>query len=325
MKTKIISMENHGSVEVMKLKVIDLPLPTTDQVLIRHAAIGVNYIDTYHRSGLYPLTFPSGLGLEAAGVVEAIGPDVTRFSVGDRVVYCGGDLGAYSEARLLSEQFLVLIPEGVSYQDAASSLLKGITACFLLTKTYSVSAGETILWQAAAGGVGLLAVQWAKHLGAKIIGTVGSDEKAALATQYGCDEIIKYRAEDVGQRVQELTGGEGVSVVYDSVGQATFEGSMESLAKFGLFVSFGNASGSVEPFAPLRLASQGSAYFTRPRLFDHISDIKLYQDMAKQVLLLLQQKVLTPVCGQQFALADVANAHNALEGRLTKGSSLLIP
>lgn len=309
----------------MQLQDVQLPAPQADQVLLRHTAIGVNYIDTYHRSGLYPLELPAAIGMEAAGVVEAIGPEVSDFSVGDRVAYCGGPLGAYSEARLLPEKFLLRIPQGVSDRDVAASLLKGLTVCFLLTRTRPLVAGETILWQAAAGGVGLLAMQWARHLGAQVIGTVGSEDKAVLAQQYGCDHVIRYRDENVSERVRALTGNKGVPVVYDSVGQATFEGSLLSLAKFGMLVSFGNASGPVESFSPLRLASLGSLYFTRPTLMDHIADIRSYREMAGQVFSLLQAGVLKPLCGQEFALADAASAHRALEGRATTGSSLLIP
>ncbi len=325
MKTKAIRISCTGKPEVMRLQDVDLGSPKADQVLLRHTAIGVNFIDTYHRSGLYQLKLPAGIGMEATGIVEAIGSDVSEFSVGDRVAYCGAPVGAYAEARLLSERFLLRIPEGVADRDVAASLLKGITACFLLTRTRALVAGETILWHAAAGGVGLLAVQWAKHLGARVIGTVGSKEKASLAKKYGCDHTINYRDEDVSDRVRELTEGKGVPVVYDSVGQATFEGSLRSLAKFGLLVSFGNASGPVEPFSPLRLASHGSLYFTRPTLTDHIADVQSYREMAGQVFSLLQNGVLRPLHGQEYALVDAASAHGALEGRDTVGSSILIP
>jgi NADPH2:quinone reductase len=240
--------------------------------VIRHTAVGVNYIDIYHRTGLYPVAGPpSGLGLEAAGVVEALGPGVTEVAIGDRVAYATGPIGAYTERRVMPAAQLVPVPAGVGDEQAAAMMLKGLTAQYLLRRTHRVRSGETILFHAAAGGVGLIACQWAKHLGARVIGTAGSDEKAALARANGCDEVIVYTRENFTDRVRELTGGAGVPVVYDSVGKATFEGSLDCLAPLGLMVSFGNASGPVPPVSIAVLAQKGSLFLTRPTLASYVA------------------------------------------------------
>ncbi len=257
-----------GGPDVLEAVDIPRPEPRPGQILVRHQAVGLNYIDTYQRTGLYPIKFPAVLGQEAAGVVEAVGEGVERFRIGDRVAYTG-QTGAYAEFHAVPAARAVRLPDGVSAEAAAASLLKGMTVEYLLRRTYKVAAGETILVHAAAGGVGLILVQWAKALGATVIGTVGSQEKAALARSHGCDHIIFYRHEDVAAKVREITGGAGVPVAYDSVGKDTFEGTLASLARRGMFVSFGNASGPVPAFEPLRLQRAGSLYFTRPSLVDY--------------------------------------------------------
>jgi NADPH2:quinone reductase len=259
-----------GGPEVLEAVEVEAPTAGPGQVLVRNRAIGLNFIDTYQRSGLYPVRFPAVLGQEAAGEVAAIGAGVTRFAPGDRVAY-SGQLGAYAEYQVVSAERAVRLPDTVSFEDAAASLLKGMTVEFLVRRCYPLRAGETILVHAAAGGVGTLLVQWATALGASVIGTAGSDAKAALARRLGCEQVILYRHEDVAKRVREITGGAGVPVAYDSVGKDTFEATLASLSRRGLFVSFGNASGPVPAFEPLRLSRAGSLFFTRPTLFDYIA------------------------------------------------------
>ena len=266
---RAVRFEKTGGPEVLELVDVDTPEPKPGQVRVRHEAIGVNFIDTYHRTGLYPVKLPCTPGGEAAGVVEALGEGVTSLKIGDRVAYSGG-FGAYAEANVVAADRAVRIPDGVDSRTAAASLLKGMTVEALLCRTYPVKAGETILVHAAAGGVGQIMVQWAKAIGAEVIATVGSEAKAEKARELGADHVILYREQDVAAEVRRITGGKGVPVAYDSVGKDTFEGTLGSLARRGLFVTFGNASGPVPPFAPGRLAQGGSLYLTRPTLFDYI-------------------------------------------------------
>jgi NADPH:quinone reductase len=308
------------------LEVVDAPVPVTSagQIVVRHEAIGLNFIDTYQRSGLYPTRFPAILGQEAAGRVEAVGRGVTRFVVGDRVAHVGRG-GAYAQVQAVGADRAVRLPDGVSFEIAAAALLKGMTAEFLLRRCRPVAAGETVLVHAAAGGVGTILVQWAKALGARVIGTAGSEQKAALARSFGCDHVILYRDEDVAARVRELTDGKGVAVAYDSVGKDTFEGTLASLARRGVFVSFGNASGPVPAFEPLRLSRAGSLFFTRPTLFDYIAATEELDASAAALFDMILSSRIRIEIGQTFPLAEARAAHEALEGRLTTGASLLIP
>ena len=313
-----------GGPDVLEPVQIDPPAAGEGQVVVRHEAIGLNYIDTYQRSGLYPMRFPAVLGQEGAGVVEAAGPGVTRFKVGDRVAYSGLS-GAYAELQAVPAERVLALPEGVSAEVAAASLLKGMTAEFLVRRCYSLEPGETILVHAAAGGVGTILVQWAKAIGASVIGTVGSDEKARLARELGCDHVILYRTEDVAKKVREITGGAGVPVAYDSVGKDTFEGTLASIARRGLFVSFGNASGPVPAFEPLRLSRAGSIYFTRPTLFDYAATRAELEESAGAFFGMVASGGVRVEIGQRFKLADARKAHEALESRETIGSSVLLP
>ncbi|CAN5248080.1 quinone oxidoreductase [soil metagenome] len=307
------------------LEPIDLPLPTPGpgQILVRHHAVGLNFIDTYHRGGLYPLKMPAVLGLEAAGVVEAMGEGVTRFKAGDRVAY-NGTLGAYAEAAVVPADRAVKVPAAVSLETAAAALLKGMTAEFLVRRCHKVEPGQTVLVHAAAGGVGSILVQWAKALGATVIATVGSEAKADLARGHGADHVILYGEEDVATRVQEITGGQGVAVVYDGVGKDTFEASLKSLSRRGMLVTFGNASGPVSPFTPLELSGK-SLFVTRPRLFDYIFTTAELDESADALFAVLASGAVKIEVGQTFPLAEARAAHEALEGRRTTGATLLIP
>jgi len=313
-----------GGPDVLEAADLPRPAPGPGQVLVRHAAIGLNFIDTYQRSGLYPMRYPAVLGQEAAGVVEALGDSVTDFKSGDRVAYSGQG-GAYAAFQVVPAARLLHLPDSVSFEDAAASLLKGMTTEFLVRRCHPLRAGETILLHAAAGGVGALLTQWAKAIGATVIGTVGSAEKAAMAKSLGCDHVILYREEDVPARVKEITGGVGVPVAYDSVGKDTFEMTMGSLARRGLFVSFGNASGAVPAFEPLRLSRAGSLYFTRPTMFDYTTTRAELEESAGALFGMLASGKLKIEIGQRFKLADVRKAHEALEGRDTIGATVLLP
>jgi NADPH2:quinone reductase len=322
---KAIRLETQGGPDVMTLQDVDLPDPGEGQVRVRHAAIGLNFIDVYHRSGLYPLSLPSGIGLEAAGVVEALGPGVTTLEVGDRVAYGAGPLGAYAQACNAPANRLVRIPDTIDDETAAAMMLKGMTVRYLLCATYKVKAGETILFHAAAGGVGLIACQWAKAIGATVIGTVGSEEKAELARAHGCDHTINYRSEDVAARVRELTGGAGVPVVYDSVGQATVMASLDCLKPRGMFVTFGNSSGPIRNFDLGILSTKGSLYVTRPTLMTYVgSDADLAETAGDLIGMVGSGKVRITV-NQRYALADARKAHEDLEGRRTTGATVLMP
>ena len=313
-----------GGPDVLEAVQLDTTTPRPDQILVRHHAIGVNFIDTYQRSGLCPMRYPAVLGQEAAGVVEAAGADVTRFRVGDRVAYSGQG-GAYSEFQAVPAGRAVPLPDGVSFDVAAASLLKGMTTDFLLRRCFPVKPGETILVHAAAGGVGTIMVQWAKAIGATVIGTVGSEAKAGLARSLGADHVILYRDEDVAARVRELTGGAGVPVAYDSVGKDTFEGTLASLARRGVFVTFGNASGPVPAFEPARLQRGGSLYLTRPTLADYAATTAELDESAGQLFAMLASGKVRIEIGQRFKLADARKAHEALHARDTIGATILTP
>ena len=312
-----------GGPEVLEAVDLPIPSPGAGQILVRHQAVGLNFIDTYHRSGLYPMKMPAVLGLEAAGVVEALGEGVTRFRAGDRVAY-NGTLGAYAEAAVVPADRAVKVPDGVTLETAAAALLKGMTAEFLVRRCHKVEPGQTVLVHAAAGGVGSILVQWAKALGATVIATVGSEAKAALARGHGADHVVLYGEEDVAARVQEITGGQGVAVVYDGVGKDTFEASLKSLGRRGVLATFGNASGPVPPFAPLELSGK-SLFVTRPRLFDYIVTTAELDESAEALFAVLASGAVKIEVGQTFPLAEARAAHEALEGRRTTGATLLIP
>jgi NADPH2:quinone reductase len=318
-----VQIQRTGGPEV--LEVVDIPAPTPGpgEILIRQEAVGLNFIDTYHRGGLYPMKLPAVLGTEGAGVVETMGEGVTRFSPGDRVGYAGAT-GAYAQLRTLPADRAVKLPDGISTRLAAASMLKGMTAEFLLRRCYAVKAGDAILVHAAAGGVGMILSQWGKALGARVIGTVGSAEKAEVAKAHGCDEVILYREEDVAERVKALTGGEGVRVVYDGVGADTFEASLNSLGRRGVMVTYGNASGPAPAVAPLRL-TRGSLYLTRPTLFDYIITTQELDESAAALFHVLGDGSVKIEIGQEFPLAEARRAHEVLESRATVGSTLLIP
>ncbi|NGM50087.1 quinone oxidoreductase [Caulobacter sp. 602-2] len=312
-----------GGPEVLEVVERDLPSPGPGQILVRHAAVGLNFIDTYHRSGLYPVKYPQVLGLEAAGHVEAIGEGVTRFAVGDRVAY-NGTMGAYAQASVVPADRAVKVPDGVDLEVAAAVLLKGMTAEFLIRRCFPVKAGQTVLVHAAAGGVGQILVQWAKALGASVIATVGSEAKAQIVRDLGADHVILYDHEDVAARVAEITGGAGVPVVYDGVGKDTFQGSLKSLGRRGVLVTYGNASGPVPPFAPLELGAK-SAFITRPRLFDYIVTTDELDESAAALFEVLASGAVKIDIGQRFPLAEARAAHEALEGRKTTGATVLVP
>ena len=323
MKTHAIRIHEYGGTEVLKWEKVDLPDPAAGEARIRHTAIGLNLIDTYHRTGLYPLELPSGLGSEGAGIVEAVGDDVTDVAVGDRVVYTGMPIGSYCEHRNFDASRLVQIPASISDEIAASVFLKGLTAWYLLRRSYVVQPGDDILLYAAAGGVGSIASQWASQLGATVIGVVSTDEKAKLAKSQGCDHII-MADDDIAARTRELTGGKGVAAVYDSVGKDTFTASLDALRPHGTLVTFGNASGPVEPFSPLELAQRGSLYVTRPILFHFIPTREDLLSACDELFAALDSGVEVRI-GQTYALKDAALAHLDIEARLTTGSTVLLP
>lgn len=309
----------------MKLVDVEVPKPGPGEIRVRHTAIGLNYIDTYHRSGLYPLAMPSGIGLEAAGVVEDLGPGVKGLKPGDRIAYGTGPVGAYAEVRNMPANRVSKIPKAISDEMAAGMMLKGMTVRYLLRATYRVKRGETILLHAAAGGVGLILSQWAKALGVKVIGTVGSDGKVAVAKAHGCAHVINYSNENVVARVKEITGGKGVPVVYDGVGQATLMTSLDCLRPRGLLVSFGNASGPVKALDLGWLSARGSLYVTRPTLMSYTAtDAELKETAGDVIEMVKSGKVTIPV-NQRYALADVVKAHEDIESRRTTGTTVLLP
>ncbi len=324
MQARTVRLEAFGGPEVMQLVDIDLPDPGPGEARIRHTAIGLNFIDTYHRTGLYPIELPGGLGTEAAGVVEAVGDAVSEVAPGDRIVYTGMPLGAYADARNYPAARLVPVPDVVGDEVAAAILLKGLTAWYLLHRSYPVQAGDTVLLYAAAGGVGSIAVQWAKSLGAVVIGVVGSDEKAERARSLGCDHIV-LSGDDIVSTVREITNGAGVAAVYDSVGKDTFFTSLDCLRPHGVMVSFGNASGPVEPFAPSELAKRGSLYVTRPVLFDFVDTRERLLAASEHLFARVLDGSIDIDIGQRYTLDDVERAHRDLEARRTIGSTILEP
>lgn len=321
--TKAIRIHETGGPEVLRWEDVEVGSPAAGQVRLRQTACGLNYIDVYGRTGLYPMAeFPATLGMEAVGVVEELGANVDNLAVGDRVAYAM-QIGAYAEERLIDAKHLVKIPDGISDETAAAMMLKGLTAHYLLFRTYPVQPSDAILVYAAAGGVGLILCQWAKLLGATVIGCVGSEEKAELAKQNGCDHTILYRDEDIPSRVRELTNGVGVAAAYDSIGKATFDASLDSLRPFGVLATYGNASGKVEPFNPGILAPKGSLYVTRPTLGTHVSTRELLTEGANRLIEVVSSGAVKIQVNQTFALADCADAHRALEARETTGSTIL--
>jgi NADPH2:quinone reductase len=322
---KAIRIHTTGGPEVLALDEVVVGDPGPGEARVRHTAIGVNYIDTYHRSGLYKLPLPSGIGSEAAGVVEAVGSGVDWVKSGDRVAYSGGAPGAYSTSRVMPAERLVKVPNAIDDRTAATLMLKGMTVQYLFRQTYKLSAGDTILFHAAAGGVGLIACQWARALGVTMIGTVGSDEKAALAKANGCTHTIVYTRENFVERVKALTDGKGVPVVYDGVGKDTFPASLDCLSPRGMFISYGNASGPVPPFDIMLLTQKGSLYATRPTLVTYTNSRASIDAMAKELFDLVVAGKIKSEPRQTFALKDAAAAHRALESRATTGASVLLP
>jgi NADPH2:quinone reductase len=323
-----ICIDKQGGPEVMKL--VDRPVgePGMGEILIRHHVCGLNFIDVYHRSGAYPMPNPPTLGMEAAGVVEAVGPGVTHLKAGDRAAYASNPPGAYSVLRVMPAKNVVKLPDAIPFETAAAMMLKGLTVQYLLRRTLPAEglvAGDHVLWHAAAGGVGLIACQWAKALGLQLIGTAGSDEKCALAKANGAAHVINYRTEDFAARVKEITGGRGVKVVYDSVGKDTWDKSLDCLRPFGLMACFGASSGAVPPFNPGILAAKGSLYVTRATLFTHIATREATQAMADELFDVVGSGKVKIHIEQRYALSDVAQAHRDLEARKTTGSSVLIP
>lgn len=321
---KAIQVRRTGGPEVLEPAELPVPDPGPGEILVRQEAIGLNYIDTYHRSGLYPVDLPFTPGGEGAGVVERVGEGVTRFRPGDRAAYAGG-FGAYAEYRALPEGRAVRLPEAISTETAAASMLKGMTAEYLVRRTWPLAAGETALVYAAAGGVGSILTQWARALGATVIGVVGGAKKAAVARGLGAHHVIDHRREDIAARVREITGGAGVRVVYDGVGKATFEASLKSLGRRGLLVSYGNASGAVPAFDPLLLSRHGSLFLTRPTLADYIATTEELDASAAALFEVMASGKVTVAINQRFPLEKAAEAHRALEASETTGSTLLIP
>lgn len=320
-----IKFDQFGGPDVLTVEDVASPRPGTGELLVRHTAVGVNYIDTYHRSGLYPLDTPSGLGLEGAGTVEAVGEGVAGYAKGDRVAYCTGPIGAYAEMHCVAADRMIRLPDAVSDEVAAASLLKGLTVQYLVRQIHQPEPGEPVLLHAAAGGVGLIATQWLKALGATVIGTVGSAPKAEVATEAGCDHVIDYSKENVAERVREITGGDGVPVVYDGVGATTWEGSLDSLRRRGLLISFGNASGPVKDVNIGVLAAKGSLFVTRPTLFDYTATAQDLEAAAADYLAVLASGDVKVNITGRYPLADAASAHEDLEARRTTGALILVP
>ena len=322
--THAIRIHSNGGPEVLQWEKVEVPEPNAGDVVVRQIAAGLNFIDVYFRTGLYKVpAFPSAIGNEGAGVVEAVGDGVTEVEVGDRVAYCMS-LGSYTQRRLIPAKQLVKIPKGISEQQAAAVMLKGCTVQYLIRQTYPVQKGETVLFHAAAGGCGLIACQWLKHLGVRVIGTVGTAEKAELAKSHGCDHPIVYTEDNFVDRVKELTDGRGVPVVYDSVGKDTFNDSLECLQPRGLMVSFGNASGAVEPFAPALLAAKGSLFLTRPTLATYTATRADLEKTTADLFGVLSSGAVTVEVNQTYPLENAAQAHRDLEARKTTGSTILL-
>jgi NADPH2:quinone reductase len=322
---KAIRISRVGGPEVMEYVDVEVGVPGPGEVRVRHAACGLNYIDVYFRNGAYPQSLPAGLGMEASGTIEAVGEGVTFLQPGDRIAYAAQPPGAYAEERVMPAKQVVKLPDAIDFETGAAMMLQGMTVQYLFNRTYPLRGGETILFHAAAGGVGLIACQWAKAIGVTMIGTVGSDEKGELAKAHGCTHVINYNKENFTERVREITGGAGVPVVYDSIGKDTFIPSLDCLAPLGMLVSFGAASGPVPPFTLQELASRGSLYVTRPSLFTHIAKRESLEEIAADLFRMVESgKVKIPV-NQRYALNDVAQAHRDLETRKTTGSTILLP
>jgi NADPH2:quinone reductase len=322
---KAIRFHETGGPEVLRLEEIEITAPRPGEAQVRHHACGLNFIDVYQRSGLYSVPLPSGLGLEGAGVVEAVGEGVTLVKPGDRVAYAGGPLGAYSEVRNLPAERLCLLPEALSFEQGASMMLKGMTVQYLIRSTYPVMPGDTVVFHAASGGVGLIACQWLKALDVTVIGTAGSDEKCALAKQHGAAHCINYRTENFVERVREITGGKGVPVVFDSVGKDTFLGSLDCLQPLGMMVSYGNASGPVPPLDLGLLSQKGSLFLTRPSLFHYVATRQDLEAASRELFDAVTSGKVKIAVEQRYALADAAQAHRDMEARKTTGASVLIP
>ena len=322
---RAIKIKKPGGPEVLDLEDINLNKPNKNEVLIEHTSIGLNYIDTYHRSGLYPLEMPSGLGMEASGIIKEIGPDVSEFSIGDRVSYAGVPLGAYSTHRIYNTKNLVKVPKEIDLDIAASIMTKGLTAFYLLHKTFPVKSGETILFHAAAGGVGQIFCQWAKSLGCNVIGTVGSEEKIDLAKKNGCDEIINYRKEDFAKRVMEITNGKGLSVVYDGVGKSTFEKSIECLKTRGTMISFGNASGPLDPINVPKILQPKGLYFVRPSMGQYLNTNEELNEAAKSLFDKVSSGKIKIEIFKKYKLDQVKQAHIDLESRKIVGPAIITP
>ncbi|MEY9964256.1 NADPH2:quinone reductase [Streptacidiphilus sp. MAP12-16] len=319
-----IRFHETGSPDVLRYEEVAVGDPGPGEVRLRHAAVGLNFADTYFRTGLYPAPLPAGLGVEAAGVVEAVGPGVTGFAEGDRVTYTGSPLGAYSTERVMPADSLIRLPEAIDFTTAAAMTMRGLTSAYLLRRIHPLEAGDTILLHASAGGVGLIVCQWAKLLGLTVIGTVSTEQKAELARAHGCDHIVYYRDENVADRVRELTGGVGVPVVFDSVGRTTFAGSLGSLRRRGLLVCFGTASGPVPPIDAMQLAIHGSAFVTRPALADYIADPAERAELAGELFGHVAAGRIKIEINQSYALKDAAQAHRDLEAGRTTGSSVFV-
>lgn len=323
--TKAIRIHKTGGPEVLSWDDVEVAAPGADEIRMRHTAIGLNFIDIYHRQGLYPLPMPIVLGTEGAGVVEAVGSNVKDLHVGQRVAYAGGQMGSYAEARTIPADNVVPVPDSIDDKVAAAIMLKGLTSHMLLFKIHPVKKGESVLVHAAAGGVGAILTQWAKHLGCLVIGTAGGAEKVAFAKAHGCDHVIDYTREDFTKRTKEITNGKGVSVVYDGVGKDTFLGSLDALEPFGHMVTYGNASGPVDPISPLLLTQKGSLTLSRPTLFTYTADPAMRRKAAADLFDVVAKGVVNIEIGQTFALKDVGQAHVALASRKTSGSTVLIP
>ncbi|MGH8303064.1 MAG: quinone oxidoreductase family protein [Steroidobacteraceae bacterium] len=322
---KAIRFHEYGGPEVLRVEDLDPGKPQAGEAQVRHTAIGLNFIDVYDRTGLYPGELPSGLGREAAGVITALGRKARGFKVGDRVAYVHSRSGAYCEVRNVPAERLVKVPRGISDEEAAAVMLKGLTAQYLLRRTYRVARGDAILVHAAAGGVGLLLCQWGKALGAKVIGVVGSDAKAELVRRNGCKHVLISGRGPIAAEVRKLTRGEGVAVVYDSVGKDTFMDSLDCLRPLGMMVTFGNASGPVPPVAPLELGKRGSLFLTRPTLFNYIATRQALDAAARELFTAIRSRAVRVRIGQRYALSDAAQAHRDLEARRTTGASVLLP
>jgi len=323
--TKAIRFHQTGGPEVLKWEDVAVGDPGPGEARIKHHAVGLNFIDIYFRTGLYPTPLPSGLGTEGAGVVEAVGSGVTHIKAGDRVAYAGGPQGAYAEARVMPAEKLVKLPDALSFEQGAAMMLQGMTVQYLIKKSFPVKAGDTVLWHAAAGGVGLIACQWLKALGVTVIGTVSSDEKAALAKAHGCTHTIDYTKEDFAKRVLEINGGKKLKVVFDSIGKDTWEKSLDCIAPLGYMISFGNASGAVPPVALTTLSAKGSLYVQRPTLMTYTATRPLLEETANDLFEAVTSGKVKIEVNQRFALKDAGESHIALAGRKTTGSTVLVP